>query len=324
MCRVMSNPPVFRNVEKVWRWGMRGLGLWLEQSSSGSPGVQMHRCFGPPKATFSIGVACTNTPAASYLHYSLPLILSPGFQHLQLPPLRLFLPLSHYPSSSFELKGISSIAFSSCNPLSRLARHAVPQVSAGSPGRQRLRRHGPGKFHGSRDRQFTLRGHVRLTSCFQEDPAAAAADEPGFSAPDAAPLNADIKAVFPDSDILGIKLVNGRPTNAVIEVDNHEEGGIQVAFVSGNLLSTKPQAEDAPSWKSIVRNLTAVQYNVQVPAGEKRSLPFSFAFDAMPQDVTVQLNAVVISDKGNIFQVPVFEDKAAIVDPPVSFLDPQM
>lgn len=161
----------------------------------------------------------------------------------------------------------------------------------------------------------------------QEDPAAApAGDEPpAFTPPEVTPLKADIKATFPDADILGIKLVNGHPTNALIEVENHEPGSIQLAFVSGSLLSTKaPRSEDSPAWESILRNLTAVQYNVQVPAGEARSLPFSFALDAMPQDVVVQLSAVVIGEKGNIFQVPVFDDKATIVDPPVSFLDPQM
>lgn len=129
---------------------------------------------------------------------------------------------------------------------------------------------------------------------------------------------------FPEADIFGVKLVNNRPTKALITISNHDTSSLNVAFVAGSLLSTKPQAEDAPAWKSIVRNLTAVQYAVDVPAGETKELPFSFALDMQPQDVRVQLTAVVMNDKGEIFQVQAADEVAAVVEAPVSFFDPQM
>ncbi|KAG9255247.1 uncharacterized protein F5Z01DRAFT_44081 [Emericellopsis atlantica] len=146
----------------------------------------------------------------------------------------------------------------------------------------------------------------------------------GFSPADgSAVLNADITTSFPDAD-LGVKLVNGRPTNALLEIVNKDDAPMTVVFVTGALVSTKPVADDAPRYQSILRNLTAVQYNVEVPAGETKSLPYTFAQDMNPQEVRVQLTAVITSGKGEIFQVAAFDDTASIVEAPVSFLDPQI
>jgi hypothetical protein len=151
--------------------------------------------------------------------------------------------------------------------------------------------------------------------------------EPGTSPADgsgAPALAADITTTFPEADILGIKLVNNKPTRALINIANHDTSTLNVAFVAGSLLTTKPLPEDAAPWQAVVRNLTAVQYAVDVPAGEKKELPFSFALDMQPQDVRVQLTAVVMNDKGEIFQVQAADEVAAVVEAPVSFFDPQI
>lgn len=137
-------------------------------------------------------------------------------------------------------------------------------------------------------------------------------------------LKADISTTFPEADIFGVKLVNGRPTNALVEITNHESGPIRVAFVAGSLISTKDLPAEALFYQSIVRNLTAVQYNIEVDAGEKKSLSYAFALDMQPQDVKVQLIAVVSNDKGEVFKVPASNDKASIVEAPVNFFDMQM
>ncbi|KAG5806712.1 hypothetical protein H9Q74_007306 [Fusarium xylarioides] len=153
---------------------------------------------------------------------------------------------------------------------------------------------------------------------------AVAQDAPDANAAPKAPLKADIKATFSEADILGVKLVNGRPTKAVIEINNKDANAINVAFVAGSLNTMKELPEDSPRYTSILRNLTSVQYNIEVPAGEKKELTFSFAQDMQPQEVRVELSAVVTDSTGNLHQVLVHNGPASIVEAPTSFLDPQI
>ncbi|KAL2280390.1 hypothetical protein FJTKL_12625 [Diaporthe vaccinii] len=151
--------------------------------------------------------------------------------------------------------------------------------------------------------------------------------EDAKASPDAAPdvpdLKIDIATHFPDSS-LGVKLVNGHPTKAVVEVANHEDEPIQLALIGGTLSTTQPLPEDAPPMAGVLRNLSAVQYNVEIPAGESQSLPFSFVLDMQPQDVVVSLLAVVGNPKGQVFQVEAHNGLASIVEPPTSIFDPQI
>lgn len=137
-------------------------------------------------------------------------------------------------------------------------------------------------------------------------------------------LKADIAATFPEADIFGVKLVNGRPTKAVVEFTNHEDAPIQVAMVGGLLSSTQELATDANPSDSILRNLTAARYDLTVEAGDKKAVPYSFALDMQPQDVLLQLVAVVTNSKGDVFQIQAYNSIAAIVEPPTSIFDPQM
>ncbi|KAL8418473.1 hypothetical protein RB594_001893 [Gaeumannomyces avenae] len=171
----------------------------------------------------------------------------------------------------------------------------------------------------------------QLVGVLAQAESAAPSGEPAKDAPPApaAPqLKVDVATTFPEADIFGIKLVNGRPTKAVVEITNNEDGPLRVSFVGGALgRPDQPPAgaagDDKPAPPAL-RNLTAVKYDVEVPAGDKRSLTYSFTLDMQPQDVRVDLVAVVSNAKGQTFQVPAHSDKASIVEPPTSFLDPQI
>ncbi|KAI0023551.1 hypothetical protein F4780DRAFT_55426 [Xylariomycetidae sp. FL0641] len=142
--------------------------------------------------------------------------------------------------------------------------------------------------------------------------------------PSNAELKADIATTFPDADIFGVKLVNGRPTKAVVDVTNNEDKPIQVAFVGGQLHTTQELAPDTAPYMGILRNLTTVRYEATIPPGEQQSLPFSFILDMQPQDVRLQLVAVISNSANQIFQVGVSDQVVSIVEAPTSFFDPQI
>ncbi|KAI3325023.1 hypothetical protein HD806DRAFT_463401 [Xylariaceae sp. AK1471] len=137
-------------------------------------------------------------------------------------------------------------------------------------------------------------------------------------------LNAEIVATFPEADIFGVKLVNGRPTKAVIDVTNNEDKPIQVAFIGGQLMTPQELSPDAPAYAAILRNLSMVQFQATIPAGEKQSLPYSFVLDMQPQDVRLHLVGVVMGASNEIFSVGVYDDVVSIVEAPTSFFDPQI
>ncbi|KAG8421883.1 hypothetical protein J3458_003719 [Metarhizium acridum] len=154
---------------------------------------------------------------------------------------------------------------------------------------------------------------------------AAAADAADDSASShRADLAAVVKTTFPDADILGVRLVNGRPTKALVEVTNKEDGPIQISVLAGVLATTKTLPEGTPAYQGIIRNLTVVQYNHPIEAGETKSFTYSFALDMQPQDVKLQIAAVITNANGDVYQVQAHDGLAAIVEAPTSFLDPQI
>ncbi|KAI9827354.1 MAG: hypothetical protein M1819_006997 [Sarea resinae] len=125
---------------------------------------------------------------------------------------------------------------------------------------------------------------------------------------------------FPSSEIFGIKIINGHPTQAVVSFTNEEPAPVTIAFVGGSLWTTGFEPEESV----VVRNLTTTRYGVEIPAGEKESLSYTFATDLHPQDLRLNLVSVVTDGQGTFYTLQVFNETVSVVEPETSIFDPQI
>jgi hypothetical protein len=137
-------------------------------------------------------------------------------------------------------------------------------------------------------------------------------------------LAVSVSASFPQSEIFGVKLVNGHATRALLDFTNNEAEPIQVAVIGGALSTLQPLAPGSHPSAGIVRNLTHTRYDVEISGGEKQTLPFTFTTDLHPQDLHLNLIAVVTSQAGAVYQVQAFNETVSVVEAATSIFDPQM
>ncbi|CAG7930162.1 unnamed protein product [Penicillium olsonii] len=140
------------------------------------------------------------------------------------------------------------------------------------------------------------------------------AEQVGAEAP---VLAVSAQATFPASEIFGIKLVNGHPTQALIAVANDEPNPVTVNFIGGALRNPEDQAQ-------IARNLTATRYGVEIPAGAKETISYSFATEMHPQDLQLTLSAILSDSEGRFFTVTAHNGTVSVVEADTSIFDPQI
>ena len=129
-----------------------------------------------------------------------------------------------------------------------------------------------------------------------------------------------VSVQFPSSEIFGIKLVNGHATQALLSFSNEEPEPVGVSFIGGNLWTMPPVGQQSQA----IRNLTTTRYNVEIPAGESESLSYSFATDLHPQDLKLNLAAVITNSEGTPYTVQAFNETVSVVEADTSIFDPQM
>ncbi|RAL04763.1 putative translocon-associated protein, alpha subunit [Aspergillus ibericus CBS 121593] len=125
-------------------------------------------------------------------------------------------------------------------------------------------------------------------------------------------------ASFPASEIFGVKLVNGYPTEALVTFNNEEDAPVTVAFIGGTLSAVE---EDK---SQIVRNLTTHRYSIEIPAGQQESVSYSFATEMHPQDLLLTLASVISDSQGNVFTLYAYNGTVSVVEPETSIFDPQI
>ncbi|KAI9716337.1 MAG: hypothetical protein M1812_005402 [Candelaria pacifica] len=133
-------------------------------------------------------------------------------------------------------------------------------------------------------------------------------------------LAVKISTSFPSSEIFGIKLINNQATQSVLSISNNEASPITVSFIGGSLWTPL----NDPQGTRQVRNLTTTKYNVEIPAGEKESLNYNFVTELQPQDMRLNLAAILSDSKGAYYTIQAFNETVSIVEAETSILDPQI
>jgi hypothetical protein len=131
-------------------------------------------------------------------------------------------------------------------------------------------------------------------------------------------LNVAVSVSFPQSEVFGVKLVNGHATEARLSVNNKEPTPIGVTVVGGSLI------KEVNGQSQIVKNLTSHKYSIQIPAGAEETIPYTFTTDVHPQNLRLQLVTVLRDSKGVLITVPVYNETVSVSEAPTSFFDPQM
>ncbi|KAF2797371.1 hypothetical protein K505DRAFT_334391 [Melanomma pulvis-pyrius CBS 109.77] len=131
-------------------------------------------------------------------------------------------------------------------------------------------------------------------------------------------LKVKVSASFPQSEIFGVKLINGHATKALFSFTNDEPEPVGVTIIGGSLL------QDAAPTAQVIRNLTAAKYSIEIPAGTEQTVPYSFSTEMHPQDVRLQLLAVLKDHKGAFHTVSVYNETVSVVEAPTNIFDPQI
>jgi hypothetical protein len=137
-------------------------------------------------------------------------------------------------------------------------------------------------------------------------------------------LALSVTASFPASEVFGVKLINGHATQALLDFTNDESEAVSIAIIGGALTTLQPLAPGTPPSAAIIRNLTGTRYDVEIPAGEKQTLPYTFTTDLNPQDLRLNLIAVGLAKSGELYQFQAFNETVSVVEAATSIFDPQM
>ncbi|OAL46626.1 hypothetical protein IQ07DRAFT_590732 [Pyrenochaeta sp. DS3sAY3a] len=131
-------------------------------------------------------------------------------------------------------------------------------------------------------------------------------------------LKVSVSVSFPQSEIFGVKLINGHATEARLSITNDEPTPIGLSVVGGSLI------QEAGGQSQIIRNLTTQRYTIEIPAGEEETIPYTFSTELHPQDLKLNLVAVLKDNKNSFYTVSVYNETVSIVEAPTSFFDPQI
>lgn len=63
---------------------------------------------------------------------------------------------------------------------------------------------------------------------------------------------------------------------------------------------------------------------MQIPAGESETITYTFAQELHPQELRLNLAAVLQNTEGKVFTKMIYNETVTVVEAPMSIFDPQM
>jgi len=129
---------------------------------------------------------------------------------------------------------------------------------------------------------------------------------------------------FPEVEVFGVKLINGRATKALLQFTNNEQVPVKISSIGGQLSSLKPLPEGTHPSAATIRNLTQTKYDIEIPAQGNKQVTYSFTTDLSPQELRLVLNAIITGPAKEQFQIRAYNGKVGVVDGATSIFDPQM
>lgn len=133
-------------------------------------------------------------------------------------------------------------------------------------------------------------------------------------------LQVTVSTTFPQSEIFGIKLVNGRPTKAVLSIENQETVPVKISYVGGSLWTLGLGGQESQN----VRNLTINRFDLEIAAGQKETITYSFATEIHAQDLRLQLAALIVKEGLQFHSIQAYNETVTVVEAPTSLFDPQL
>ena len=106
----------------------------------------------------------------------------------------------------------------------------------------------------------------------------------------------------------------------MVHFTNNEEDKIVVTLIGGSLWTLDEPGKPGQN----IRNLTAVTYRMEIEPGSQFTLPYSFATEMHPQDLRLNLAAIVSDGKGLMYPLSAYNGTVSIVEPETSIFDPQV
>ncbi|KAI9259465.1 hypothetical protein BDA99DRAFT_93530 [Phascolomyces articulosus] len=129
-----------------------------------------------------------------------------------------------------------------------------------------------------------------------------------------ASANLEVTADFPDNPFGHI--TNGQRNKVVLKLANKDNADFSVLAVSG-----KVSLVEQPD--KILRNLTALRYDLTVTPEGTVEIPYLFHSEFAPGDLALTIFIDVLGDE-KLLRVVGYEGIVTIVDPETSWFDPQL